>query len=124
MNVFQSHISILEFRLAAALAQQSRAQLDLDAAKAVVREVRKELSQRRASDKAEARRQAKPAYEGVRARKAEADKRRAEALSMRQAGLTFAAIGDAFGVTPSRAREIVKNAERIERYRSSRECEA
>jgi hypothetical protein len=46
-------------------------------------------------------------------REAEADARRAQALAMRQAGATFAAIGAAFGLSLEQARQIVHKAERI-----------
>jgi hypothetical protein len=82
----------------------------------LIKKYKKELASIRSSLRAKAKYDAnRPAH--VKAKKAEMQKRLDEGPAMREAGLTYADIGAAWGIGADRAREIVQRAERIKAFR-------
>jgi chromosome segregation ATPase len=82
----------------------------------LIKQYKKELASIRGSIRAQAKYAAnRPDH--VKAKKAEMQKRLEEGPAMREAGLTYADIGAAWGIGADRAREIVKRAERIKAFR-------
>lgn len=89
--------------------------------KARIKELRASVARERAYIRARKRAESKPEHEAVRARKEAAQARLAEALEMRSRGLSVSDIAAAWGISTSRAREIVNKAQRIADFKAWKE---